>query len=234
MAIAPELRHQPDTRVAIDAVRAAGLTLLVLIGAVAVSLAVALTNQPWFELMNRWFRFEDPILRGALYSSWLVLVAAPFIVRRPSEFGLRFGEVAHHWHLCAVVTLGAMAITAIVLTLVSATPYNDASAMNEVVIVPFSEELVFRGVILTALLAILGRIHAPSTAVVSAVVVNAVVFGAAHGTNLLFHPASFVIPQMVFATVVMGIPAAYLVVKTRSIYPAMLLHGAINAVVVAF
>lgn len=234
MAIAPHLRRQPDSRAAIDAGRAAGMTLLVLIGAAGVSLAVALANQPWFELTNRWFGFEDPVLRGALYSSWLVLVAAPFVVRHPSAFGLRLGDVAHHWRLCVVVTLGAVAVTAIVLTLVSSTPYNDASWVNEVVIVPFSEELVFRGVILTALLAILGRIHPPSTAVVSAVVVNAVVFGAAHGTNLLFHPASFVIPQMVFATVIMGIPAAYLAVKTRSIYPAMVLHGAINAVVVAF
>jgi membrane protease YdiL (CAAX protease family) len=233
VAIAPHLRRQPDARIAIDAGRAAGLTLLVLIGGVAVSLAVALANQPWFELTNRWFGFEDPVLRGALYSSWLVLVAAPFVVRRPSAFGLRLGDVAQHWRLCAVVTVGAMAITAIILALVSATPYDDASWVNEVVIVPFSEELVFRGVILAALLAILGRIHAPSTAVVSAVVINAVVFGAAHATNLILHPASFVIPQMVFATVVLGIPAAYLAVRTRSIYPAMLLHAAINAVVVA-
>jgi len=43
----------------------------------------------------------------------------------------------------------------------------------------------------------------------------------------------FVLPQVAYA-VVIGLVAAFVMLKTRSVYPAMLVHAAVNAVVVAF
>ncbi|MEX2546651.1 MAG: CPBP family glutamic-type intramembrane protease [Chloroflexota bacterium] len=42
---------------------------------------------------------------------------------------------------------------------------------------------------------------------------------------------SFVLPQVLFASV-LGASCAALMLRTRSVYPAMLLHAVVNAVVV--
>jgi hypothetical protein len=91
--------------------------------------------------------------------------------------------------------------------------------------------LVFRAVLLTVLLALLGRFHRPGTAVTLAVTFDALAFGLAHGVNITTLDAAFVAAQVLFATI-MGLGGAALMVRTRSVYPAMLLHGAMNAVVV--
>jgi membrane protease YdiL (CAAX protease family) len=40
------------------------------------------------------------------------------------------------------------------------------------------------------------------------------------------------VPQVAYA-VIIGLVAAFVMLKTRSVYPAMLVHAAVNAVVVA-
>lgn len=75
------------------------------------------------------------------------------------------------------------------------------------------EELAFRGVILSALLSHLGSR--------SAVFVSAVMFCLVHLTPLMF-------PFLL----VMGLALGYLRVRSRSLYPSMLLHFAHNAAIV--
>ena len=207
-------------------------TLLVLVAASAASLIVALANQPYFDLVNGALRLQDPVGRGAVFSSYLLLLGGAVVTWRPRAFGLQIGASLAHWQTIVVVVGGLVAVTTVALLLTGPTPYSDAAAINEIVIVPFTEELVFRGVALTALLAVLGRFHAPQRTLVLAVVINAVAFGAAHGANLSSFSPSFVLPQIAFATVVGG-AAAYLMAATRSVYPAMVAHAAVNAVVVA-
>jgi membrane protease YdiL (CAAX protease family) len=124
-----------------------------------------------------------------------------------------------------------MAATAVVLSMVDSTPYSNASAVVETVVVPVTEELVFRAVLLTALLALFSRLTTAHRAALLAVVVNGLTFGVAHLANAQALAASFVIGQAVFASV-LGIACATLMANTRSVYPAMLLHAAVNAVVV--
>ena len=92
---------------------------------------------------------------------------------------------------------------------------------------------VFRAVLFSALLATMSRLHAPAAAALLAIGINAVAFGLGHATNLFWLPATFVVPQVVYA-VVIGLVAALVMLKTRSVYPSMLVHAAVNAVVVAF
>ena len=54
-----------------------------------------------------------------------------------------------------------------------------------------------------------------------------------HATNLFWLAATFVVPRVAYA-VVIGLVAAFAILKTRSVYPAMLVHAAVNAVAVAF
>ena len=84
---------------------------------------------------------------------------------------------------------------------------------------------------LTALLAALGRLWPAPTAVVLAIVIDGVAFGAAHLANLIMNPSVFTIAQAGFAAVLGGL-CAFLMVRTRSVYPAILLHAAVNAAVV--
>ena len=78
----------------------------------------------------------------------------------------------------------------------------------------------------------LARLHDPGTAAVLAVVFNGVAFGLAHLANASSIDLSFVAPQVAFA-IALGTACAALAVRTRSVYPAMVLHAAVNGVVVA-
>lgn len=210
---------------------AAVVTGLAAVGAIAFGLVVGLANLPWFEWLNGILRLQDPVGRGLLFSSWLLVIGGPLVLWRPASFALRPVE-RKDWPLVTVVTGAFMALTAGALVLVGPTPYSDASLLIEVVVVPFTEELVFRGVLLTALVAVLVRVWQQSTAITLAVAVNAAAFGIAHAANITTQPAGFVASQVAFATI-LGAGCAYLVWRTRSLLPAIVLHGAVNAVVVA-
>jgi len=209
------------------------LTAAAAVAAAAFTMAVALTNQPYFELVNRWIGAEDPVARGAIYSSYLLLIGLAIALRRPNAFGLGLGDAIRRWRLVVGAAAGMAALTAVVLLAVSPTLYADASWVNEVVIVPLTEELVFRAVLFSALLVAMSRLHPPATAASLAIGINALAFGLAHATNLFWLPASFVVPQVAYA-VVIGLVAAFVMLRTRSVYPAMLVHAAVNAVVVVF
>lgn len=209
------------------------LTAAAAVGTVAFTMTIALTNQPYFELVNRWVGADDPVARGALYSSYLLLIGLAAALWRPTAFGLGLGDTIRRWRLVASAAAGMAAMTGLVLLFISPTPYADAHWQNEVVIVPFTEELVFRAVVFSALLVAMMRLHPAATAVPLAIGINAAAFALGHATNLMWLPASFVVPQMAYA-VVIGLVAAFVMFKTRSVFPAMLVHAAVNAVVVAF
>jgi membrane protease YdiL (CAAX protease family) len=206
-------------------------TAACLLVACLASLLVALANQPWFELVNRVIGARETVARGIVFSSWLVVVGGAIVVWRPAAFGFRLGDVRRHWRLVVGVTIAGAATTALLLRLTGATPYSDASFFIETVDVPLTEELVFRAVLLTALLVALRRFHDERTATVLAVAFNGLAFGLAHLANATSLATGFVLAQAGFA-VVLGMGCAVLMARTRSVYPAMLLHAAVNAVVV--
>lgn len=223
---------RPGWRVA-GAPRRWWLTAAVALGAVAAGLGLGLANGVYFDLVHRLVPVEGEIPRALLFSSFLLIGGALVVARRPAEYGFRLGRVPRHLPLIFGVTAAAGIVTAGLLIISGATGYRDASWLVEVVIVPISEELVFRAVMLTLLLRILVRLHDAPAARRLAVTIDGVAFGVAHAANLTVLPAAFVLPQVAFA-IALGLVAAALMVRTRSVYPAMLLHGAVNAVVVSF
>ena len=207
-------------------------TVLVLVASVVVAVAIAVANKPYFDLVER---VVGPIggeeLRALVFSSFLLLIGIPIIARRPSAFGFRIGTMRRDAGLVVAALAAGGLLTAAVLRLSGAVPYSDASLFVESVDVPITEELVFRGVLLTALLAVLGRWHEPRTATILAVLFDGAAFGLAHAANALALDPAFVAQQVLFA-VVLGTACAALMVRTRSVYAAMLLHAVVNAVVV--
>ena len=209
------------------------IALLVLTSGLAVagSLAVALLNQPYFDLVNGFVGAREAIPRALLFSSWLVLLGGPLVVWRPARFGFTAGDIRGAWRAIVVVCLVAGAATAAILRLTGRIPYSDASAFVEIVLVPVTEELLFRGVLLAILLLAFGRLASRAVAVPAAILVDGIAFGTAHLANATSLDIGFVAPQATFA-VALGVACAWLAVRTRSVYPAMLLHGVVNAVVV--
>ena len=208
-----------------------GLTLLTLVLACGAGMLVALANGPYFDFVNGFVGARETVARGLLFSSWFLIVGGLFVVRDPAAYGFRLGEIRRQWRVVAAVVAAAAVVTALLLTLTGRTPYSDASLFIETVDVPFAEELVFRGVLLTVLLIALGRLHDADTAVVLAVLFDGLAFGLAHLANAGSIEVGFVLSQAVFASA-LGVGCAYLMVRTKSVYPAMLLHAVVNGVVV--
>jgi membrane protease YdiL (CAAX protease family) len=207
------------------------LTFGCLVLACGASLLIAVSNAAYFELLQRFVRVDTAIPRALLFSSWLLLVGGAVVVWRPRTFGLQFGDIGRHRRLITGVAAAAVAVTAVVIAVSGPTPYSDASLLVECVVVPVTEELVFRGVLLTALVVVLGRLHPRRAAALLAVLFDGIAFGLAHLANATEPEFGFVLSQATFASF-LGVGCAYLVVRTRSVYPAMFLHALVNGVVV--
>lgn len=219
------------TSTSLSAPATIGLTVLCLVIASAASLLVALTNLAWFAIVNGVLDLQGAVARGLLYSSWLLLLGGLVVIRRPRAFGFREGALRRRWRLVVAVVIPAMAATALILRIIGATPYSDASLFIESVVVPFTEELVFRAVLLTVLLLVLRRLQPANRARILAILFCGVAFGIGHLANATSVAFGFVIGQSLFA-MFLGAACAFLMARTRSVYPAMILHSAVNAVVV--
>jgi membrane protease YdiL (CAAX protease family) len=208
-----------------------GATAVVALAAFAASLAIAFLNQPYFDLVNGVIRAQGAEARGVLFSSWLLLIGVPVALWRPRACGLTLGSTREHWRLIVGTLAAGAAVTAGILLATGPIPFSDASWFIETVDVPITEELVFRGVLFAALLGAFGRLHPARTAVLLAVVVNGLAFGLAHVANAADLEVGFVLAQVTFASV-LGMGCAALMARTGSLYPAILLHAVVNAVVV--
>jgi membrane protease YdiL (CAAX protease family) len=95
--------------------------------------------------------------------------------------------------------------------------------------------LFFRGVVFTTLLVVLKKLYPEERATRLAVTFGAVSFGLAHLGNFFTASLalSFVLPQVIFATL-LGAGCCYLMARTRSLCPAILLHAVVNFVAILF
>jgi membrane protease YdiL (CAAX protease family) len=203
----------------------------IFVGATAVAIALAYANTAYFDFTNQFVAARDPLGRGLLYSSWPVLLVLPFAIVRPAWLKLDPREIPRRFRLIALSAVVAVIATALLVKLTGPTPFSDAPLLLEVVIVPLTEELVFRGVMLSALLAVVSATYPGRRSTAIAVLVDGVAFGAAHLANGAVLDLSFVVAQAAFASV-LGIGMAVLVVRTNTVWAAVLVHAAVNATVV--
>jgi membrane protease YdiL (CAAX protease family) len=200
--------------------------------AIGISLVVGLLNIHYFDAINRVVNARDPVVRALLFSSWLTFLALPPLLLRPQSIGLTLGTSIQRWRLILASLAGGALATAVLLAMYGATPYSGAPLLVETVVVPISEELFFRGLLLGALIATFGILFGERRRVaLLAVVTNGLAFGVAHLANLVTVAPSFVIAQATFATF-LGTACAALAVSTRSVWPAVALHAIVNGVVV--
>ena len=147
----------------------------------------------------------------------------------PVSVGWHWGATGEHWPLVAGAVLGVAAATAVFRLLGDAAPYD--SSIGEFALVPLGEELLFRGVLLAVLVALLRR-PLGARAQWWAVVVGAVAFGAGHLGNLGYVDTGFVVLQVLVATV-FGLLAGWVRVRTDSLVGPVLMHAVMNVIAVA-
>jgi membrane protease YdiL (CAAX protease family) len=206
-------------------------TAAAVLACLAASGAVAVTAKPVHEALSAAFGVSGGVWSGVLFSSYLLLLGVVVVIWRPRAFGIQVGSIASQWRTISAVIAGFVALVALALSWMATSPYSGSDWVFEVIAVPLSEELFFRGVVITALIWWLSKAHSRGRATSLAVAIGGVAFGLAHLSNLSIASSSFVIPQALFA-MILGIAAGYLRVRTDSIYPAVALHAAVNLVVI--
>lgn len=173
-------------------------------------------------------------LYGLVSRAHLILPLLALALWRPRRLGFQMGQTRRYWRMLLVMLVANCGIVAGYLLLSgSTTPYSGNQWLfTEVVTVPLVEETMWRGAVFAALLLAFRRIYPDGRALTWAVWSSGIAFGLLHGGNALVGvPLAFVAVQVLNATV-WGVVYGYARARTDSLYPPILLHAAMNLVVV--
>jgi membrane protease YdiL (CAAX protease family) len=224
-----------------DRLASVGGTLLVGLGVIAFSLAFVLLDGAYYRLMAPRFPAVGTsawlaTLWGVFSRAHLLVLLVPLGLWRPRLLGFQVGSTWQHWRwLLGLLLVNCGVIAAYLWLARSSTPYSGNQwLVTEVVTVPLVEEMLWRGLVFAVVLGVLQRWHGPDASQHLAVWASGLAFGWLHLANLAAGvPAAFVALQALNA-VVWGVVYGYARARTGSVYPPMLLHAAMNLVVVLF
>jgi membrane protease YdiL (CAAX protease family) len=208
-------------------------TAAVGIFAVIGTLAFAIANSAWADWVQARLATTSDLVNGLAFSAFPLVIGAMVVAFNPRGFGIQLGTSVDRWRLVLLVTLAMSAFAAGALTLVGSNPFRGADPIVQVVAVPISEELVFRGVLFALVLGALRRLHAPGRALWLAVVISGAAFGIGHLNNLGSYDATFVVGQAAYASV-LGMAGGWLRASTSSLLPPILMHAAVNLVALVY
>ncbi len=195
-----------------------------------------------------YFKFADARFPNVGTSSWLanlwgvvsrahlLILIIPLVIWQPRLFGFQVGKISQNWRMVLIMLLANCGVIAAYLLLTgSSTPYSGNQwFLTEVLTVPLVEEIFWRGLVFTALLLVFRRIYSDRTSIILAVWLSGIAFGLLHANNLAAGlPIQFVAIQVLNATI-WGVVYGYVRAKTESIFPSILLHAAMNLVVILF
>lgn len=198
---------------------------------------VVVIDQVWLPWMKEVIPNASPNLWGLVSRGHMLLFGILVIAvwRNPRLFGFQIGKTFECWKLILILLVLNCGIVGSYLALSGSTPYSGNEwLLTETVWVPLVEETVWRGVVFTLLLIGLQKYYSRRTSTILAIWIGGVVFGLLHGNNIFFGvPPAFVAIQVLNA-VVWGVVYSFARARTESIYPAMLLHSAMNLMVIFF
>ena len=214
-------------------------TALLLVGLVLFCLLFVWLDQAYYHFIAARFpNAGSSALRATLFGvasrAHVILMLLPFMLWRPRLLGFQVGKMRQHWRMLLLMLIANCSIVAGYLWLSgSATPYSGNQwLVTEVVTVPLVEETMWRGLVFAVLLLPLRRLYTGSQAAHLAVWASGLAFGFLHAGNALTGvPAAFVAIQVLNASI-WGVVYGYARARTESLYPPILLHAAMNLVVV--
>lgn len=215
--------------------------LAVVLGLAAFSAAFVLLDQAYYSFVAA--RFPPVGTSALLATAWglvsrahLIVLAIPLVLWRPGLFGFQRGSTRSRVGLIgAMLVVNCGLVAAYLWFSGGGTPYSDNQwLVTETVTVPVIEDTFWRGLVFAALLHLYGRVYPPRASLRLTVWSGGIAFGLLHlGNALAGVPLAFVAVQSLSA-VVWGILYGYARAQTGSVYPPMLLHAAMNLVVVLF
>lgn len=173
-------------------------------------------------------------LFGLVSRAHVIIPLLLIVLRRPRPLGFTRGQTRRYWRSLFVVLVVNCGVVAGYLWLTgSSTPYSgNPWFVTETITVPIVEETMWRGLVLTVLLVVFGQSYSSRTSEHLAVWLGGLAFGFLHAGNALAGvPLAFVAVQVLNATI-WGVVYGYVRTRTESIYPSILLHAAMNLVVV--
>jgi membrane protease YdiL (CAAX protease family) len=145
----------------------------------------------------------------------------------PRLFGYQIGDIPKHWKLLLGLAIFFTGAPLIYRLIVGSTPFGANTWFFEGVVVPLAEESLFRGILFSLMLWGFSKSFPERTAQTLALVLSTMVFASAHLNNLGHYPTGFILFQVGFSIIV-GLGFGYAMLKTRSIYPAFVLHALFN------
>jgi membrane protease YdiL (CAAX protease family) len=173
-------------------------------------------------------------LWGVLSRAHLLIVLIPLILLRPRLLGFQIGKVRQHWRMLLLMLVFNCGVIGGYLVLTnSSTPYSGNQwLVTEVLTVPFVEETFWRGLVFAVLLFAFRRLHGERASLHLAVWSSGLAFGVLHAGNALAGmPLAFVALQALSACI-WGVMYGYARARTDSVYPSMVMHSAMNLLVV--
>lgn len=215
-------------------------TALIVIGMVLFVFVFIQVDHAWFRFLDARFpNVGTSTGLGTLWgiasrAVWIVFIL-PMVILKPGFFGFKVGSTFKHYRMLLVMLAVNCGVIAAYLTLTGGTPYSGNQwAITEFVTVPVVEESIWRGLVFTLLFAGFQKIYSAKSSASLSVVLCGLVFGAMHLNNLYAGvPFQFVLIQSLSA-MLWGVMYSIARLKTDSVYPSMVLHAAMNLVVILF
>lgn len=198
---------------------------------------VIISDHFWLPWMQEVFPNAVPNVWGLVSRGHMLLLGILFFAvwRDPRRFGFQIGKTFSSWRLILILPVLNCGIVGAYLAFSGSTPYSGNQwLLTETVWVPLVEELIWRGVVFTLLLTGLQKFYTKRSSAILAILISGLVFGLLHGNNIFYGvPPAFVAIQVLNAAI-WGVVYAFARARTGSIYPPMLLHAAMNLMVVFF
>lgn len=231
-ALASPTHPRRDSRIAL-------WTILLLVVLVLFCMAFMWLDQAYYHFLaprfpNAGASAARATLFGLVSRAHVILLLLPFILWRPRQLSFQIGKTRQHWRMLLLMLLANCGIVFGYLWFSGGgTPYSGNQwLVTEVVTVPLVEETMWRGLVFAVLLLALSRLHPYNRAVHLTVWSSGLAFGLLHAGNVLAGvSAGFVAIQVLNASV-WGVIYGYARARTESIYPPILLHAAMNLVVI--
>jgi membrane protease YdiL (CAAX protease family) len=216
-------------------------TILITLGIIAFCAVFVVLDNAYNAFANAHFpavgeSAELATLWGVVSRAHLFIFIIPLVIWRRKLFGFQIGESLRHWRMILIMLLANCGVIAVYLALTAgSTPYSGNQwLVTEVVTVPVVEELFWRGLVFAVLLKVLGRYYPENKSMLLTVWLTGIVFGLMHGNNIFAGvPVQFVAVQVLNATI-WGVMYSFARARTGSVFPPMLLHAAMNLVVILF
>jgi len=215
--------------------------ILIFVGLAAFIAIFLVVDGAYFKFSNSWFPNVGTSawlasLWGVVSRTHLLIFLIPLVVWQPRLFGFQVGKIWQRRRMLLIMLLANCGVIATYLWLTgSTTPFSGNQwLVTEVITVPVVEETFWRGLVFIVLIRAFRKLYPENTSNYLTVVISGLAFGLLHVNNLIAGVSiQFVAIQTLNATV-WGIMYGYARAKSESIYPAILLHAAMNLAVVLF